>query len=347
MMVASAHVLLPMKTEVLGTETAALFKAAVRRAVEFLREGEVVALPTETVYGLAANALDSKAVSRIYEIKGRPANNPIIVHVASLEMAKRCVMHWPPLAGKLAKAFWPGPLTLVLPRAAQIPEIVTAGGSTVGVRWPSHPFIQEVIRACDFPLAAPSANLSNRLSPTNAEHVARQLKDQIPLIVDGGQSQVGIESTVVDLTVNPPRLLRPGMIHEEALLAVTEKLMHGAGEGKILKSPGQLLKHYAPKAKLIVLKWRDETDLRSQLAASAARKSEPHIIAHTHIPSQTGLARVSVIPHDAEAFARALYAELHHCDELGAECIVVEAPPETSEWRAIADRLKRASASEH
>ncbi len=345
-MVASAHVLLPMKTEVLGTETAALFKAAVKRAVEILRRGEVVALPTETVYGLAANALDSKAVSRIYEIKGRPANNPIIVHVANLEMAKRCVTHWPPLAGKLAKAFWPGPLTLVLPRAAQIPDIVTAGGSTVGVRWPSHPFIQEVIRACDFPLAAPSANLSNRLSPTNAEHVARQLKDQIPLIVDGGQSQVGIESTVVDLTASPPRLLRPGMIHEEALMAVTEEPMRGPGaDGQILKSPGQLAKHYAPKAKLMVLRWRDEADLRAQLAASGARQRHPHVVAHTHIPSQTDFARVSVIPHDAEAFARALYAELHHCDELGAECIVVEAPPDTSEWRAIADRLKRGSAS--
>src|SRR6266581_8986016 len=176
----------PMNAELLSTHTPALFTAAVKRAVELLRAGEVVALPTETVYGLAANALDAKAVSRIFEIKGRPAQNPIIVHVAGIEMAKRCVAHWPVLAEKLARAFWPGPLTLVLPRAQEIPEVVTAGGPTVGVRWPSHPFIQAVIRECGFPLAAPSANPSNRVSPTNAEHVRKYLGGQVPLIVDGG-----------------------------------------------------------------------------------------------------------------------------------------------------------------
>src|SRR5438105_1377465 len=224
------------RTEVLATHTRELFNTAVKRAVELLRAGEVVALPTETVYGLAANALDAKAVARIYEVKGRPAHNPVIVHVTSVAMAKRCVANWPALADKLAKAFWPGPLTMVLPRAKNIPDIVTAGGGTVGVRWPSHPFIQEVIRACDFPLAAPSANLSNQISPTNAEHVAKQLK--IPLIVDGGQAQVGIESTVIDLTVNPPRLLRPGMIHEQALMAVTHLAVGHQGTGEVLKSPG-------------------------------------------------------------------------------------------------------------
>jgi L-threonylcarbamoyladenylate synthase len=332
-----------MKTEVLATHTRDLFGAAVKRAVDLLRAGHVVALPTETVYGLAANALDAAAVARIYEIKGRPAHNPIIVHVASVEMAKRCVSQWPALADKLARAFWPGPLTLVLPRKKEIPDIVTAGGETVGVRWPSHPFIQEVICSCDFPLAAPSANLSNRISPTNAEHVVGQLGGKIPLVVDGGQSQVGLESTVLDLTAKPPRLLRPGMIQEDSLMTVTEKLTLGAGGSEeILKSPGQLRKHYAPKAKLIVLEWRDEADLRAQLSTRDVRPAALHVLAHTHIPSPGGFARVSVIPHDAEAFARALYAELHHCDRLGAELIVVEAPP--GEWRAIADRLRRASA---
>src|SRR3954453_16712496 len=139
-----------MKTEVLPTHTRTLFEAAVTRAVELLRAGEVVALPTETVYGLAANALDEKAVARIFEIKGRPANNPVIVHVAGMEMARRCVAAWPPTAEALAKAFWPGPLTVVLPRNQQIPDNVTAGGGTVGIRWPSHPFIQAVIRECGF-----------------------------------------------------------------------------------------------------------------------------------------------------------------------------------------------------
>src|SRR5580693_6921655 len=164
-----------MNTEILPAHTPALFEKAVRRAAELLRAGHVVALPTETVYGLAANALDEKAVAKIFQIKGRPSLNPIIVHVAGLEMAKRCVNAFPAPAEQLAKAFWPGPLTLVLPRAQAIPKIVTAGGETVGIRWPSHPLIQAVIRECNFPLAAPSANLSNQVSPTNAQHVLNQL----------------------------------------------------------------------------------------------------------------------------------------------------------------------------
>jgi L-threonylcarbamoyladenylate synthase len=189
------------RAEILSTHTPALFDIAVARAAEMLRRGEIVALPTETVYGLAANALDTTAVQKIFTAKGRPAHNPIIVHVSDLAMAQRCVSVWPDLAAKLAGAFWPGPLTLVLPCAAQIPDVVTAGGNTVGIRWPSHPFMQAVIRTCGFPLAAPSANRSNEISPTNAEHVTRSLGERIPLIVDGGPSQVGIESTVIDLAV--------------------------------------------------------------------------------------------------------------------------------------------------
>jgi L-threonylcarbamoyladenylate synthase len=333
-----------IKADVFPTHTPELFQAAVHRAADLLRAGDVVALPTETVYGLGANAFDAKAVSRIFEIKGRPAHNPIIVHVANLEMAQTCVSRWPSMAEKLAHAFWPGPLTLVLPRSKQIPHLLTAGGPTVGVRWPSHPFIQAVIRECGFPLAAPSANLSNRLSPTNAAHVQKFLGNKIHLIVDGGQSQVGIESTVLDLTATPPRLLRPGMIHEQALLAVTGELTLGFGDSEeILKSPGQLRKHYSPKAKLMVLSWQSDEDLRSQISNLKSEISNSQIIAHTHIPSGHDFARVSVIPHDPEAFARALYAELHQCDETGADLIIVEAVPETDEWRAIADRLKRAA----
>jgi L-threonylcarbamoyladenylate synthase len=337
-----------MKAEVLSTHTLDLFQAAVQRAAELLRAGKVVALPTETVYGLAANALDSKAVAEIFRIKGRPAHNPIIVHTASIEMARRCVTKWPVSADRLAAAFWPGPLTLVLPRSKEIPDLVTADGSTVGVRWPSHPFIQAVIRECGFPLAAPSANLSNRVSPTNAGHVRRELGEKIPLIVDGGQSQVGIESTVLDLTASPPRVLRPGMIHGPALSAVVGKVsgFDSGGEGVelALRSPGLLRKHYSPKAKLVVLEWKNDADLRRELGARNAKLKTSHVITHSVVPSAEGLARVSVVPHDPEAFARALYAELHHCDEAGAELIVVEALPAGDEWRAIADRLKRASA---
>jgi L-threonylcarbamoyladenylate synthase len=262
-------------------------------------------------------------------------------------MAQACVTQWPELAEKFSKAFWPGPLTLVLPRAGKIPDIVTAGGETVGIRWPSHPFIQAVIRECGFPLAAPSANLSNQISPTNAGHVRAQLGGKIPLIVDGGQSQVGIESTVLDLSVSPPRILRPGMIHAESLAAVCGEVTSDKWRVKreeTLRSPGLLQKHYSPKAKLLVLNWRNDEDLKTQLVPCHSSPATCFIIAHTRIPGGFSAENVSVMPYDAEAFARALYAELHRCDAAGAELIVVEAPPVSPEWSGIADRLRRAAA---
>jgi L-threonylcarbamoyladenylate synthase len=335
------------QAELLATETPQAFEYAVKRAAELLRAGEVVALPTETVYGLAANAFDQEAVARIFEIKGRPPHNPVIVHISSISMAQLCAVRWSEIADKLARAFWPGPLTLVLQRSEKIPDIVTAGGDTVGLRWPSHPFIQAVIRECGFPLAAPSANPANRISPTNAEHVHRYFVEQIPLIVDGGQCQIGIESTVLDVSESPPRLLRPGMIHQAGLLAVTEQLLSGdAHASKILRSPGLLNRHYSPRAKLIICSWTDDRDLRRQLNAILNSKKSQlkiYVIAHTKIPSPEPFERVSVIPHDAEAFARAIYGELHQCDEAGAELIVVEDIPLTDEWQAIRDRLKRAA----
>ena len=334
--------------KILPTHTRALFDVAVARATQVLSAGELVALPTETVYGLAANALDARAVARIFEVKGRPAHNPVIVHVASEEMARRCVANWPPLAEQLAETFWPGPLTLVLPRSRAIPDIVTAGGTTVGVRWPSHPFILAVIPACGFPLAAPSANLSGRISPTTAQHVLKSLGDKIDMIVDGGPSQLGLESTVLDLTVAPPRVLRPGTIPAESLRAVVGEVRsveRGVRNGALLRSPGLLPRHYAPKGKLVVLAWRDESELHRQLAAFNLQPEMTHVIAHRRIPSGKGFGRVSVIPADAKAFARALYAELHRCDGEGAQFIVVEAVPDTAEWQAINDRLRRAAAA--
>ena len=336
-----------MKTEILPTHTKALFTAAVQRAAELLRAGEVVALPTETVYGLAANALDEKAVAKIFQIKGRPAHNPIIVHVSDTDMARACVKTFSALAEQFAKSFWPGPLTLVLPRTEKIPNNVTAGGETVGLRWPSHPIMQAVIRECGLPLAAPSANLSNQISPTNAAHVRTQLDGKIGLIVDGGQSQVGIESTVLDLTFSPPRILRPGMIHAESLAAVGGQVVSDAWQMTSkdrLRSPGLLEKHYSPKARLVILSWQDEAELKFQLATRHTAPATTFVIAHGKIPAGFPPENVSVIPQDAEAFARALYGELHRCDAAGAELIVVEAPPATAEWSGIADRLRRAAA---
>lgn len=334
------------KAELLRTHTAELFATAVRKAAALLKAGEVVALPTETVYGLAANALNAAAVAKIYAVKGRPAHNPTIVHVAGEAMASRCVREWPELAQRLARAFWPGPLTLVLPRSSDIPDVVTAGGPTVGIRWPSHPFIQAVIRECGFPLAAPSANPSNRISPTNAQHVMEYFGGAIPLVVDGGQARVGIESTVLDISEGPPRVLRPGMIHERALLAVAGELAPAEGKrpvDRILKSPGQLKRHYSPRAKLLLFGWKDDGDLLA-FAEPHGPPQLTHVIAHTRVPSGSGFGRVSVIPHDPEAFARAIYGELHECDRRGAKLIIVEKLPDAAEWRAIADRLGRAAA---
>lgn len=340
------------RAEVLPTHTPALFAAAVERAVACLRAGQAIALPTETVYGLAANALDPAAVHRIYEIKGRPAQNPIIVHVASGPLARACVRTWTDAADRLARAFWPGPLTLVLPRAPIIPDIVTAGGDTVGLRWPAHPFIQEVIRTCGFPLAAPSANPANAISPTHAQHVAATLGHLIPLIVDGGPSQVGIESTVLDISGPVARLLRPGMVHAESLAAVVpldlEATPAPPPDGPPLRSPGQLPRHYAPRAPVVPLTWRDEAELDRHLLRllgdrPGTDRQDVHILSHAQIPSPLLAGRVCVIPHDPEAYARALYAEWHRCDELGARVIVVERVPETPAWRGIADRLRRAA----
>ena len=323
----------------------ALFEEAVARAAAVLRAGGLAALPTETVYGLAANALDTAAVEAVFKAKGRPPENPIIVHVEGVSMARECVTDWPAVAEQLATAFWPGPLTLVLPKADCIPDSVTAGGGTVGVRWPSHPFMQEVIRACRFPLAAPSANLSNHLSPTNAEHVRAQLSGVVQLIVDGGQSQVGIESAVVAVTAGGVEVLRPGMISREALAAALPGVAVRAGSaGESLKSPGQMPRHYSPTARLRVLQWTDDADLEQQIAASRTPADRVYVIAHTIIPPGTRFGRVSVIPHDAEAYGRALYSELHRCDTAGAELIVVEKLPAGDDWTAIADRLARAEA---
>jgi L-threonylcarbamoyladenylate synthase len=320
--------------KILPTETPALFDVALAEAARLLVAGEIVALPSETVYGLAANALDPRAVRKIFKAKGRPSFNPLIVHVASLDMARQCVRDWPARASALAAQHWPGPLTLVLPKSEIIPSEVTAGGNTVAIRWPSHPFMQAVIQRCGFPIAAPSANRSNELSPTNAAHVAASLGERVPLIIDGGQCQVGIESTVFDVLEN--RVLRPGMISAAELNSTAAST---ATTGA-LKSPGQLEKHYSPRARLIVARWRNTAEA---VQLTSGQSAQTRVIAYEQIPDGSQFASVAVIPDDAEAYARALYAELHQCDQSGAELILVETPPEGASWEGIRDRLRRAA----
>ena len=338
---------MPKSAEILPTHTPALFRQAVLRAAQVLRSGGIAAIPSETVYGLAANAFESEAVARIYQAKGRPAANPLIVHVATAAMARECAAEWPPMAERLAGRFWPGPLTLVVPRSPRIPDLVAAGGPTVGLRWPAHPFFQSVIRECGFPLAAPSANPSDQLSPTTAEHVVAGLGDRIPLIVDGGPCVVGIESTVVDVTGSRPRILRPGVISAEQVAeaaGVQPGVQTDADEGP-LRSPGQLSRHYSPRARLEMWAWNSDRELADRLTAQGIGKDRLFVLAHSRIPSDPMPAQVSFIPDDPEAFARALYRYLHECDARGATLVVVEHLPGDSAWDGVRDRLQRASAS--
>ncbi len=326
-----------------------MFEAAVIEASQHLRAGKVVALPTETVYGLAANAWDRRAVAGIFETKGRPSHNPLIVHVADWTMLHSCVTHWSESAERLARAFWPGPLTLVVKKSDLIPLIVTANGDSVAIRWPSHPFIQAVIQACGFPLAAPSANLASAVSPTTAAHVQAGLGNKIDLIVDGGACSIGIESTVVDMIGNQPRILRPGMIHAEEINQAygclrTEISQPQKDSDQPLRSPGLLEKHYSPRAKMVLWKWENEQDLRQRLAEVHWSESDAHIVAYRHVPERGHFRGISVLPENPEAYARALYAELHACDESRVPLIILELPPMGLAWEGIHDRLRRAVA---
>lgn len=289
-------------------------KSEVDRAAELIRAGRLVAFPTETVYGLGANALDPEAVARIYETKGRPSSSPLIVHVVDVAMARTVVADWPPLADTLAARFWPGPLTIVVRKADAVPDMVTAGLSSVAIRVPSHPMALELIRRSRVPVAAPSANRFTEISPTTAEHVRASLGDRVDMILDGGPTQVGIESTVVSLIRNPPEILRPGMIAKEDLEDATGVVWMFAS--RPMESPGLHPRHYAPRTPLYVLE-------RGETPAS-------------------GRGRIIEMPAAAAEYAAVLYARLHAADGEGWDWIAVEKPPETPEWAGVLDRLKRA-----
>ncbi len=330
-------------TRVLKIESASDEVQAVDEAALILRRGGLVAFPTETVYGLGADATNPMAVARIFEAKGRPASNPLIVHVSDVAMARSCVASWPDQAQALADRFWPGPLTLVLPRSNIIPDIVTAGRETVGVRLPSPRLVRALIERTGRPIAAPSANRSTGISPTTAEHVRKDLEGKVDLILDGGPTHLGIESTVVDVHVSPPCILRPGPISAEdlarALGGVQPVELTPSGSSPIgpASSPGQMAVHYAPRTRAIRLEapqldrfpWKDSTALLvvGELTPPA-------------IPE--GVTR-QVVLNTPERAASELYRVLHDFDECGVEQIVVVMPPDQSDWRAIRDRLRRAT----
>jgi L-threonylcarbamoyladenylate synthase len=318
---------------------------AIAAAATVLRAGGLVAFPTETVYGLGADALDPVAVRRIFEVKGRPVFNPVIVHVASLEQARRLARHWPADATRLANRFWPGPLTLVVPKDITVPDIVTAGLDAVGIRVPAHPVALALIRAADLPVAAPSANRFTQLSPTTADHVAQALGDRVDLLLDGGPAQVGIESTVVDLTGPRPRLLRPGMISLAALQDVVGPLAPNAAEpaGDAPRlSPGQVERHYAPRAPLVVMTRSRILELANRGEAEGADAAATGALVYTDLRLPTRW-RVVRLPERADGYAHGLYAGLHQLDDAGCDRIMVELPPSGPEWSAVHDRLRRAA----
>jgi L-threonylcarbamoyladenylate synthase len=311
--------------------------ASIVRAAALLRQGRLVAFPTETVYGLGANALDAEAVARIFEAKGRPSTNPLIVHVAGAEEALRVVAEWPEMARLLAERFWPGPLTLVLPRAAGVPDIVTAGGPTVAVRVPAHPVALALLREAAVPLAAPSANRSGQLSPTRAEHVMEGLGERIEAVLDGGPTTGGIESTVLGL-VGAARLLRPGLVSVAEIEAVIGPIERGPAASGILQSPGLLERHYAPRTPLTV----------SEDAAGLCRRLLAEGVAVGLLTHAEGVEGVVVerLPATPAGYAAGLYDALHRLDRMGLARVVVAAVPDGEEWLAVRDRLRRAAAAD-
>jgi L-threonylcarbamoyladenylate synthase len=308
--------------------------AEIERAAQALRQGALVAFPTETVYGLGAIAGDDRAVARLFAAKGRPRFNPLIVHVVD-RAAAAPLARWDEIADRLAKHFWPGPLTLVLERLADAPlsPLVSAGGPTVALRAPAHPVAQALLRATALPVAAPSANPAGRASPTTADHVAAGLGQRIDLIVDGGPCPVGLESTVLDVTTSPPRLLRPGGVTREALEEVIGPLGEPAAEADPLRprSPGRLASHYAPGLPLRL----DATSVAADEALLAFGPTPPTGAAVTMNLSPGG---------DLEEAAANLFAMLHALDRPGLRAIAVMPIPDRGLGEAIRDRLARAAA---
>ncbi len=312
----------------------------VARAAEVLRNGGIVAIPTETVYGLAANALDPEAVAKIYEAKGRPSTNPLIIHVTSLEDAKQLALSWPIAAQNLAEAFWPGPLTVIVPKNPIVPDNATAGLENVALRVPSHPVMRAVIDAAGVPLAAPSANRSQAVSPTRAGHVLKSLGDKVDLILDAGTTQHGLESTVVDCTVVPPRILRPGPITHAELERVLGRVRTEEGsltEDTAHPSPGMSHRHYAPTARVRIVP-------AARLATVIADSDAPvgaFLLGGAVLNAKATLVQM---PSDPVAYGAILFSELHKMDDAGIKTIVVEEPPSMPGWEAVRDRLRRASA---
>jgi L-threonylcarbamoyladenylate synthase len=311
-------------------------KSEILRAAEILQAGGLVAFPTETVYGLGADASNERAVARLYAVKARPPDHPVIVHFGSAGQAFSWAREVPPAAKQLAERFWPGPLTLILKRSAKAKDFVTGGQDTVGLRVPAHPVSQELLRVFGSGIAAPSANRFGLVSPTTAAHVREDLGDDIDLVLEGGPSEIGIESTIVDLSTGAALLLRPGAISRGDL----EQLLNAKVKEAGLSPPrhsGGLERHYAPRtpARLVSTHDLDKEieKLKQRVAVLAFSRPDERVDYWLRMP------------RDPEGYARRLYAALRELDTAGCETILVEAPPEAPEWAAVRDRLQKACAA--
>jgi L-threonylcarbamoyladenylate synthase len=311
--------------------------ASIEEAVAILKRGGLAAFPTETVYGLGADARNAAALARLYKVKGRPVAHPVIVHIASREAMAEWARDIPPFAEALAARFWPGPLTLVLKRAEGVADAITGGQDTIGLRVPAHPIALELLGAFGGGIAAPSANRFGRISPTTAVHVHADLGADVDAIIDGGNCDIGIESTIIDCSGEGPVLLRPGKILAADIEAVTGLAVTAPGEDAP-RAPGTLAVHYAPRAKVRLLRRTEIIEALTshkgkRLAALALEVSVPRLPA----------AQVIVVPAIAASYARSLYANLRALDATGADLILVELPPETPSWAGVRDRLSRAA----
>lgn len=312
--------------------------AEIARAAEILGRGGLVAFPTETVYGLGADAGNEAAVRRIFSAKQRPADHPLIVHLPDASHLPRWAAAVPQTAARLAAAFWPGPLTLVLKRAAGVLDAVTGGQDTVGLRVPFHPLALDLLRAFGGGIAAPSANRFGRLSPTAVTHVLAELGDDVDLILDGGQCAVGIESTIVDVSGALPRLLRPGAIGLAALAEVIGREPLPAGTDAP-RAPGRLAAHYAPRTTMVLVEAGGLAEAVRSHTQSGRRVA---VFARQPLPPSSGVIAARA-PESAAAYARVLYRALRELDEAGADLLLVEGVPEGPEWLAVQDRLARAA----
>lgn len=317
-------------------------------AAEFLKRGEVVAIPTETVYGLAANALNTEAVSKIFKAKGRPQDNPLIVHICGLKMLNGLVASFPETAQKLAAAFWPGPLTMILPKSDKLPSVVSAGLDTVGIRMPNHRAALEVIRKSGLPLAAPSANVSGKPSPTRAEHVYEDLEGKIPLILDGGPCEVGVESTVALVLPGSVRILRPGAVTKEKIEELGLKVETDPAVGQELAedaevlSPGMKYKHYAPKADVILVK--GPLDKFAEYVNNNAVEGAFALLfaGEKHVVSVPGIVYGS--KDKPETQAAGLFDALRRADQFGAKTVFARSPDTAGVGSAVYNRMLRAAA---